>query len=264
MVYQRPEAFSQPALRGAVGFRLDGERVVVTVAELLNPRDAANVSGTLALELRGYSWPYSGGNDEGTLLAGVTLGTLAGQTSLMDSSFDLLFNRPSAGVWNFALLLREWTAGGYVTRDFINFDLPVQFEAPVQPAPVVIAPVALPEVQPVVAVTSAVTEVAPQPSARIQVEAPVEKAPVVVPVAKAAVAAPASPAKAVAQPPAAKPTVVSVNAAGVDELAAVKGMPRKVAEGIVKRRPFKSLDDLTKIKGMGVKLLEKLRVHLKL
>ena len=37
-----------------------------------------------------------------------------------------------------------------------------------------------------------------------------------------------------------------------------------VVEGIVARRPFKSLNELVKVKGMGEKLLAKLRSRLKL
>ena len=57
---------------------------------------------------------------------------------------------------------------------------------------------------------------------------------------------------------------MSVNSASKAELAAIKGMPTKVAEGIVSKRPFKSLDDLAGVKGMGAWLLAKLRSKLKL
>jgi competence ComEA-like helix-hairpin-helix protein len=57
---------------------------------------------------------------------------------------------------------------------------------------------------------------------------------------------------------------VSVNTATADELASVKGLPAKVAEAIVAKRPYASLDDLLRVKGMGAKLLAKLRSRLKL
>jgi len=57
---------------------------------------------------------------------------------------------------------------------------------------------------------------------------------------------------------------VSVNSATARELAGVKGMPEKVAKVIVKERPFRSLDELVRVKGMGAKLLAKIRSGLKL
>ena len=56
----------------------------------------------------------------------------------------------------------------------------------------------------------------------------------------------------------AKPGLVSVNTASAAELAAVKGVSKALAEAIVLARPFSSLNDLLRTKGMGAKLLEKL------
>jgi len=57
---------------------------------------------------------------------------------------------------------------------------------------------------------------------------------------------------------------VSINAAGVEELAAVKGLSKKLAERIVKNRPFTLLDDLSQVKGLRTKLFAKVRSRLKL
>jgi len=62
---------------------------------------------------------------------------------------------------------------------------------------------------------------------------------------------------------AAKDETVSVNSASVVELAAVKGLSRVVAEAIVAARPYASLDDLVRAKGIGAKLLEKIGKFLK-
>jgi competence ComEA-like helix-hairpin-helix protein len=75
-------------------------------------------------------------------------------------------------------------------------------------------------------------------------------------------AAPASPVGATAKAPAAM--CVSVNAARVEELAAVKGLSPKLAEAIVKKRPFASLDELRRVKGLGANILAKVRSSLKL
>ena len=60
------------------------------------------------------------------------------------------------------------------------------------------------------------------------------------------------------------PATVSVNKASEAELAAVKGLPKAVASAIVAARPFKTLDELVKVKGMGVKMLDKLKGGLSL
>ena len=57
---------------------------------------------------------------------------------------------------------------------------------------------------------------------------------------------------------------VSVNSATVEKLAAVKGLSEKLAERIVKNRPFASLEDLHQVKGLRTKLLAKVRDRLKL
>ena len=54
------------------------------------------------------------------------------------------------------------------------------------------------------------------------------------------------------------------NVVPVEELAAVKGLTAKLAEGIVKKRPFASLDDLRRVKGLGARILDKVRSSLKL
>ncbi len=54
-------------------------------------------------------------------------------------------------------------------------------------------------------------------------------------------------------------TKLCVNSAPEKELAAIKGLSKKVAKAIVEARPFTSLDELHKVKGLGKKTLEKLR-----
>jgi len=57
---------------------------------------------------------------------------------------------------------------------------------------------------------------------------------------------------------------VSLNHASLKELAALKGISKKLADHIVSARPFKSLDDLLKVKGVSPKLLRKVRDFVKL
>ncbi|HEY8085971.1 MAG TPA: helix-hairpin-helix domain-containing protein [Methylophilaceae bacterium] len=61
-------------------------------------------------------------------------------------------------------------------------------------------------------------------------------------------------------------TVVDLNTATVTQLESVKGIGPKKAQYIMdyrKKTPFKSVDDLTKVKGFGKKTVDKMRKELK-
>jgi len=233
VVFPCTERFVQPRLAGNVGFNVEGNRVRIHAGRIENPRDEANISGTLALELWALEQPYNGSRFNGIPLAGVAFDPLNGQYEYVQRSFDLPFVAPPAGSWNLVLMLREWTAAGYVTRDYTNFGVPMV----VAPAPVT----------PVPAKTAAEASPSPAKAAR-EVKAPSK------PATKAA-------AKAA---PAAQPEVISVNSATRAELSKIKGLSTKVIEEIVKKRPFRSMDELAKCKGLGAKLLANLRSKLRL
>ncbi len=253
-VYPRRQEFYLPQLRGSVGYRIENDRVHINVGSIFNPRSADNLSGTLAIELWALSEPYAGGAFAGVKLAGANLGQIFGQTESAIREFDLSFSEPPVGVWNYVLMLWEWTEAGFITRDFVNFNQLVS----VMPAfqPVVEFTVAEP-IAPVVVPVELVTEaVAPAVEAAPAVAEVVETPVVAQPVATVATKKPAKKSK--------QDGKVSVNSASAEDLTAVKGMPAKVAEGIVKARPFEQLEDLVKVKGMGAKLLTKLRSYLRL
>ncbi|MGV3757145.1 MAG: helix-hairpin-helix domain-containing protein [Verrucomicrobiota bacterium] len=246
-VYPQRQQFQQPQIRGNAGYCIEGDRVRLTVDSIFNPRCADNVSGTLSLELWALTEPYVGGAFEGAALTGATFGQLAGQAEASLREFNLTFTPPPAGVWHYALMLREWTAAGFVTRDFVSFAQPVVI------APVTPAVVEMPAAAPVVPELEIAAEVA--------LAVPTVKKPAKT--VKASAAAPAK-AKKTVKETTPKEIKVSVNSASVELLAAVKGMPEKVAKGIVKARPFANLDELVKVSGMGAKLLAKLRNYLRL
>jgi len=216
IVYPRREAFCLPRLGGNVGYSISGDRVVLSAERIENPRGTENLSGTLALELWALPTRYNGGAFNGRPLAGVAFDPLAGQCEYHNRAFDLPFVAPGAGQWNLVLMLREWTAAGYVTRDYVNFN---QLFTQSEPA---------------------------------KAEAP------------AAIKAAVTPAQPTIKRAAQDKNLVSVNKASVGELAEIKGMPEKVAKGIVKERPFLTLDELVRVKGVGAKLLAKIRSRLKL
>jgi competence ComEA-like helix-hairpin-helix protein len=206
-VYPRHAQFIQPRMSGNAGYRLNGSRVQISVGRVENPRAVANRSGTLSLELWALSAPFAGGRFQGHHLAGVEIGSVNGQSELVLQPIDLAFTPPPPGNWQIVLMLREWTAAGFMTRDYTNFA--TRFVSP-----------------PAVA------------------KAPAPEVP------KAAANASAK--------------CVSVNTARVEELAAVNGLSTKLAEGIVKHRPFASLDDLRRVKGLGASIMARVRSSLKL
>ncbi len=55
---------------------------------------------------------------------------------------------------------------------------------------------------------------------------------------------------------------VDINTASVAQLRTVKGIGPKRAEQIISGRPYNSVDDLRKIKGVGAKTLDKWREHI--
>jgi DNA uptake protein ComE-like DNA-binding protein len=153
-------------------------------------------------------------------------------------------------------MLREWTANGFVTRDFANFAVPFVSAPIVEKAP---APVAAKPVVPTP--EKAATQVVAIAPAPVAVAPMTTVPPVAKPAAPATPAALTAPAKA---PAVVVPKGVSVNTAPLAELAAVPGLSTKLAEGIVKKRPFTSLDELGRVKGFGEKLLAKVRSSLRL
>ncbi len=209
-VYPRRERFILPRLGGKPAWQINSGRAHLAVESIENPRSAGNLSGGLSLELWALPAAYEGGAFSGACLAGVALGALPGGGRFEASAFDLPLTPPPAGQWRLTLMLREWTAAGFLTRDFFNFDAPF---VQAGPAPVAAKP-------------------APAPAEKKSIPADSH--------------------------------LVSVNHADAGALAQIKGLSQKVAAAIVKERPFRSLDELTRVKGMGAKLLARVRAHLKL
>jgi hypothetical protein len=271
-VYPGRQQFIQPRMGGNVAYRLEGASVRISVERVENPREAANRSGTLSLELWALPEAFTGGSFEGHHLAGVEIGSLSGQKAMALESIELAFIPPPVGEWNIVLMLREWTAAGYVTRDFTNFAARYISVPLIEEAPDSVIEVAAPEGEPPAStaeVAAAVGETSvpvieePDPIVEKEVEVTIAKAPK----KKAPKAPKKKVGKAVAPPPRsvksqATDSGVSVNTASAEELAAVKGLSRKLADGIIGKRPFASLDELRQVKGLNAKVFA--RVHSKL
>lgn len=136
-IYPAPQSFVQPTLAGAVSCRIADAEAEIAIERIVNPRSADNLSGTLALEVWSLDTPYAGGAWTGTPVASLVLGRLAGGEAWTDCRYTV----PAVAADGAALtvMLREWTAAGYLTRDYR------QLPALAAAAPVAeVAPVAVP------------------------------------------------------------------------------------------------------------------------
>lgn len=232
-----PHFVPEVTLKGSCGYQIQDQSIHISIAEIANQRDLSNISGTLAVELWALTAPYNGGDFQGMPLAGTEIGTLFGQHFLANNFYTLNFSAPGAGTWYLTLMLREWTETGFVTQDYINFATPYLVEPEKR--------LDYSEQDNVINVDFTDSKQHRPVSSKTR-NKPAKKS-------KTALAAEAASAK-----------VISVNHAQVNEIAAVKGISEKLAHNIVATRPFESLDALLKVKGMGVKLLEKIRQFISL
>lgn len=190
--YPARERFVVPHLEGAAGYKLheDG-RVSVHVDRVVNPRATDNLSGSLSLQLWASDQPYAGGSLSGTLLASHELGQVRGQDALtFGEELRSTLAQPLPAPSHLALALCEWTALGYLVRDYCAFSEPYRAEPANRP---------------------------PADARR------------------------------------------SLGALSEQELAQLSGLSLKLAAQILKGRPYKSLDELRAVRGIGDKTVSKLR-----
>ncbi len=236
------QGFAQPRLLGAVDCQSNDEGLTIEVESIRNPRAPGNLSGTLALELWALDAPYAGGSWSGTPVASLVIGCLDGQASLEHNRF-LVHAAPWPANSELTLMLREWTAAGYVTRDYRLLEQPAQ-AAPVAPAPEPV-PAAAPEAE------SAPVPAATATPAQAGVPAAIDSEPA------QARQLPSAKARTSAQR-------VSINRASASQIRSLQGIGHKMAESIIAQRPYRSINDLLRVKGIGMKRLEQLRAQLEL
>lgn len=236
------------SLDGACSYRIEeNNRVIIEIETIANSRNDNAISGSLSIELWALKQPYQGDYFDGVVLAGTQIGELYDQYELNQCRYDLCFQEPSAGSWYLCLMLREWDGAGYVTRDFVNFDhayvvnwKPVVLQGGLNPA--------------------TTNQQEPEAAVMPGVDAVVETQEPASPAVTAAVeTSKANSTKKPAAKAKAETTAVNLNTASLKDITALKGVSKKVAEAIVADRPFKSMNALLKVKGVGEKLLEKLK-----
>lgn len=269
-LFNNRQLFTQPRLQGHVDCQLFESRVELNVESIINPRDELNLSGSLSLELWALNTPYNGGAFAGIQLASYELGALQGGSEWRDSRFTLDKAQPPAGEWSVVLMLREWTSAGYVTRDYRQ--LPDLIQAPLAPAH------ALEQESPAHAeaglVDPAELEAAKVSPVREEAEEPKPKARKAdtkkssEPSVKKSAAKAKPTAKQVRKSKAVKEAKaeapVSINSADMDALAAVRGLSPRLAKAIIAERPYDSLDQLTRARGLGDKTVAKIKKYLSL
>lgn len=122
-----PRCFLQPCLEGMVRLHLGHAVQTLNIDTIHNPRASDDRSGTLALELWSLDQHYTGGVFHGKPLGSILLGSLGGQEHWSDLSqtwhLPLLQGSERAN-GQLTLMLREWTAAAYVTRDWRELDWP--------------------------------------------------------------------------------------------------------------------------------------------
>jgi len=106
------------------GYKIEGDRVIISIQRIANDRTEGNLSGTLRLQLCA-----SDSHSEKVVLASTTIGEIKGQHFLIDCYYDLLFQQPPTGTWQLALQLSEWDGAGYIQCDLACFDTPYQIQA---------------------------------------------------------------------------------------------------------------------------------------
>ena len=248
-------------ISGGCGYKILHDQVLINISQIHNLRNTSSISGTLSLELWALEQPYNGDGFKGHALSATTIGELSDLHFIANQNYSLPFQTPGTGTWYFTLMLREWDGIQYVTRDYVNFNAPYIVNSKPH--------VSRNEIDNVITVnftgnktasdkTLLDTNTPPKPIADPQQsakKAPIEKAPS----KKASAKKPESNVNAKTSV-----TKISINSATASQLEMVKGMSKKLAQNIVADRPFKTLDETLQVKGMGPKLLQKIRSFLSL
>lgn len=268
-------SFSTLNLGGNSKYSIENDRVIIEIGEIANYMQEGLLSGTLSVELWALSEPYQGGIFSGHALAGTTIGELNSQHSLLDCRYDLLFNQPPEGTWYFTLMLREWNGFAYVTRDYVNFDLPYQqstLTASNTAKSKNVIHLAYKSANEPHAETSEIrNKTAQNPSERLEkqvLHTDVTDVETASSVKQPTLATPVNKTKKGKLTKVAKKVVVdketvkflkAVSALNVEKLSGIKGIYASLADKIMAGQPYHDLASLMKIKGLGKKKLEAIR-----
>jgi hypothetical protein len=208
------------------GYRIENDRVIISIQRIGNERTEDNLSGTLRLQLCAFLQDVDKRSEQ-LVLASTTIGEIKGQHFLTDCHYDLLFQQPTTGSWQLALQLSEWDGAEYTLCNSAYFDTLYQVQA--IPA----------NFEPTINVDEKVKEsVTPSP-----------KTPTTQKVVKKNVIGYVDGYRA-------------INKSKVEKILKVKGVPKKLLDKLVAERPFRSEKAVLNVKGMGPAMLNKIIAEL--
>ncbi len=110
------------------GYRIENDRVIISIQRIGNERAEDNLSGTLRLQLCAFFQGVDNRSEQ-LVLASTTIGEIKGQHFLTDCHYDLFFQQPTAGSWLLALQLSEWDSVDYTLCNSAYFDTLYQVQA---------------------------------------------------------------------------------------------------------------------------------------
>ncbi|MEI6714241.1 MAG: helix-hairpin-helix domain-containing protein [Verrucomicrobiota bacterium] len=236
--YAHSETFAHPRFCDTVGITLNEDTVTLSLDCIENPRASGNTSGTLSVEVWATATPYTGGRFTGEPVAGAILGNLEAGQIWTPGTFTLHAERPSTEAKHLVVMLREWNGAAFVSRDYLTFDAPTPSASPCTTDEKAHAPVAPSaeaiEASPVVSETKpAASEIKPTVSEAKSSEDEQDSR-------------------------------ISINTATAEVLNRIAGLNKTLVATILKKRPFKTLTDLAKVKGIGTKTFDKIKALVKL
>ena len=208
------------------GYRIENDRVILSIQRIGNERTEDNLSGTLRLQLCAFLQDVDKRSEQ-LVLASTTIGEIKGQHVITDCHYDLFFQLPTTGTWQLALQLSEWDGVDYTLCNSAYFDTLYQVQA--IPA----------NFEPTMNVDEKVKEsVTPSP-----------KVPTTQKVVKKNVIGYVDGYRA-------------INKSKVEKILKVKGVPKKLLDKLVAERPFRSEKAVLNVKGMGPAMLNKIIAEL--
>jgi hypothetical protein len=205
------------SLNGGYSYRIQKDRIIVTIDHIQSNRAYDNLSGTLCLAVQAFS--FNDAPSSALTLASITLGELKGQHSLLNCAYDLIFHEPPAGIWKFALVLCEWNGTDYSVCDTAFFNEPYCVEV-------------APEKK---NTGNEAKGHSPQTELKNRQPKP-QKKPITLSDSDTN-------------------NLKKLNRVKLERLAKIKGIPLAVAERLVAQRPFHSIKAILSVKGVGPKTL---------
>ncbi|WCN11222.1 ComEA family DNA-binding protein [Marinomonas mediterranea] len=247
-------------LEGQCGYKQGKDRVLINMERVSSHRELNNLSGTVSIQLRAYR-QHQHRDDQSCLLASTTIGQINGQHYLENCLYDLIYTAPSAGTWDISLEIREWDGAGYVLCDQVNFPIPMHIDF--QPTTIEnVIELPLKKEVPKPLPSEKTSDIGPASSNTTNTDIPPCET-ISTETSDSVKPEKGLKANKKKEKRTDSPEVTLINHCSTDDILEVKGLSKKVAKEIVQNRPFKKWKELLDVKGVGPKLLERIKKALK-